>query len=303
MIRFLFIVLVGSALAMVTPAGPAVLAKPQDPSGLRVLLVGNSYTRFNLLPTLVSRIGRSVPEGPAMKVEMVAKGGYTLRMHWQRREAVRRIRQRSFTHVVLQGHSLRPIDEAGEMTQYAERFVREIGATGASAILYETWARRSGASLYGRRPDLHGPLEMQGVVGDVYRRLATDLGARLAPVGSAFLAATFLDPEIGLYKNDGAHPSFAGSYLAASVIYGAVTGLDPRRATYEPWELGRGHAARLRQLAATTLSQAGRAKRPAPEERWPFPVRSDAPWAAVDLELDPIPVPVQFDRGNEAPPI
>lgn len=234
--------------------GPIASAAPEPgQAGLRVLLVGNSYTRFNVLPNLVRRVGRSVPDGPPLQVEMVAKGGYTLRMHWLRSEALQRIRHRHYTHVVLQDHSLRPIDRVDEMTEYVQRFSRAIEETGADTVLYETWPRRLNAPFYATRPDLSGPDRMYSMISDVYQRLAEAHGARVAPVGTAFVEASEADPDIGLYKRDGAHPSLSGSYLAACVIYGAVSGIDPREARYVPFPMVEEEAVRLRDLAATVL--------------------------------------------------
>lgn len=65
--------------------------------------------------------------------------------------------------------------------------------------------------------------------------------ALIAPVGFAFqtiydsMIAEGLDPEQGgskfanLYEADGSHPSPQGSYLAASVLVGIMTGKDPRQ--------------------------------------------------------------------------
>ena len=99
---------------------------------------------------------------------------------------------------------------------------------------------------------------MQAQIGQTYRRLALSYDARLAPVGTAFVAALERLPDLLLYRSDGAHPSMQGSYLAASVLYGAITGEDPRRASYCPHGMPKGVAARLRALAAAVLKEDAR---------------------------------------------
>src|SRR5262245_24090696 len=64
-----------------SPARPAArpAASRQDASRkpLRVLLVGNSYTNFNLLHMLIERIGESAG-GPRLHVEAEARPGFSL---------------------------------------------------------------------------------------------------------------------------------------------------------------------------------------------------------------------------------
>ena len=55
--------------------------------------------------------------------------------------------------------------------------------------------------------------------------------ATLSPSSSsmrfAFAKAIGRDPKVNLYNPDKRHPSLAGSYLAACVIYAAVHGKNP----------------------------------------------------------------------------
>lgn len=234
-------------------AAPQRRARAEVAEPTRVLFVGNSYTRFNLLPRLVRRLADSaqIP----MRVESVAKGGLTLRMHWLRREALGEIRRGGYSHVVLQAHSLDPVDRATEFEGYADRFKRAIDATGARTVLYETWARRGGDSLYRTHPELASERDMAAQVGEAYARLAGRLDASLAPVGQAFVHAREQAPELELYRADGRHPSWAGSYLAALVLYATLTGQDPRASTYTPWEVPEDVAIRLRALSFAALQR------------------------------------------------
>jgi len=51
--------------------------------------------------------------------------------------------------------------------------------------------------------------------------------ALVVPAGLAFAKAIGRDPKVNLYNPDKRHPSLAGSYLAACVIYAAVHGKNP----------------------------------------------------------------------------
>lgn len=267
------------ALLIVWASSGAIAERP----ALRVLLVGNSYTRFNIMPVLLQRVARSVPDGPRVEVEAVAHGGYTLRMHWRQREARARIRRRPYTHVVLQGHSLSPLQRREEMATYAARFGRLIDARSAHAVLYETWARAPEDRFYAKHA-IAGPDAMQARVVGAYQRLAADISASVAPVGRAFAAARDRAPSLPLLRKDGSHPTVQGSYLAALVLYAAVSGVDPARVTYHPWHVSAEQATELRavasQVAAGAAAAPGALARALPAQ---LPVR---PGSAMDAPMD-----------------
>jgi hypothetical protein len=52
-----------------------------------------------------------------------------------------------------------------------------------------------------------------------YELAAADVNGLLFPVAAAWVRAWELDPLLELYDPDGLHPSLAGSYLAALVMY------------------------------------------------------------------------------------
>ena len=59
-----------------------------------------------------------------------------------------------------------------------------------------------------------------------------------------------------LLDSDGEHPSLAGSYLQAVVVYGTVTNSDPRAlCTWVPKGLDDAHAALLREVAWHALQE------------------------------------------------
>ena len=94
---------------------------------------------------------------------------------------------------------------------------------------------------------------MHAEVSQVMEQLAVRLEAPLAPVGSAWLVARREDPTLALHRADGTHPALAGSYLSACVLYGTLTGRDPREASYRPYPLSRARARRIREIAAAAL--------------------------------------------------
>lgn len=263
--RLLFAISVLVCITAVLLHGPVRAANDDAPRGsLNVLLVGNSYTRFNLLPTLLQRVADS-SQGLQMQVSALARGGYTLRRHLRLSGVQGVIAHGHFSHVVLQGHSLRPIDRAQEMEEAVTELYGLIEAAGAKTVLYETWARRQGALFYRQRPEWRTPDQMQARIGSTYRGLARRLGIAMAPVGSAFMLAGARRDALSLYRPDGAHPGIGGSYLAACVLFGAISGRDPRATSYRPAALSEAEAQQLRNLAALALQAERHPIQPAPQ--------------------------------------
>jgi hypothetical protein len=108
-----------------------------------------------------------------------------------------------------------------------EAVARELGAT---PTLYMTWAKK-------KWPD------QAAVISAAYREVGDELTSPVAAVGDAWVVARKQRPDLDLYVSDGSHPSPAGSYLAACVIYATLTGRSPVGAPREVWGLpwnGRG---------------------------------------------------------------
>ena len=57
--------------------------------------------------------------------------------------------------------------------------------------------------------------------------MATEVGARLAPVGLAWEKAQQSDPDLDLFHPDARHANPAGAYLTACVFYTVLLGESP----------------------------------------------------------------------------
>ncbi|MFK7988392.1 MAG: hypothetical protein AB8I08_20390 [Sandaracinaceae bacterium] len=239
----------GLCVALLVAASPAV-AHADD--SLRVLFIGNSYTRFNDLPAMVEAAADSVPEGPRLQAERETHGGYNLRRHWRVERVRDLVANGGFQRVVLQPHSLSPLNETDELSEYAARFQAHASAAGADVVLFQTWARHPESPAY-RRLDVDDATAMNARIETVYSRLGEALDAPVAPVGDAWRRALTEDPELELHRDDGTHPAVTGTYLSALVLYGTLTGVDPRRVEWRHWQIPRRRAARIRQIAAETL--------------------------------------------------
>jgi hypothetical protein len=210
---------------------------------LRVLFIGNSYTYYNDLPVTVGSLAASLP-GPRIEPTMIATGGMTLQWHFAAGKATAAIDEGGWDVVILQeqsnlgGGTVNGESRLSPPTIFHEsvrKFVPRIRAAGATPLLMMTWARRD-------RPQEQAPLT------DAYRRIGEELNVPVAPVGLAWAAARSRWPYLDLFVEDGSHPNPGGSYLAACVLYVALTGRDPRGGATAP-DVAPELAARLQSVA------------------------------------------------------
>lgn len=189
-------------------------ADQKDSGKLRVLFIGNSYTYFNNLPELLAQLAVSAKPPQHIETQMVVRGGWTLKMHWEDGAALKALQQDKWDYVVLQEQSLLPINDPETMHNYARLFDAEIKKSGAKTIFYLTWARQD-------HP------EMQGKLNDAYMSIARELGALVAPVGMAWQNAFKENSKTVFHIEDKSHPNAAGSYIAACVLYATIYGKSP----------------------------------------------------------------------------
>ena len=90
---------------------------------------------------------------------------------------------------------------------------------------------------------------MQTQMAQNYINIASELDALLAPAGIAFMRCSSEYPEIELWDEDGNHPSPAGTYLAACVLYQVLYDQSPSELDYTA-ELDRQTASKLQLVAA-----------------------------------------------------
>jgi hypothetical protein len=193
---------------------------------LRVLFVGNSYTVFNNLPDLVAAIAAADPDGPIIVPMLVTRGGATLRWHLENGSALKSLATGKWDFVVLQEQSLlggdfkdgkAVVGDPSEFHASTREWAARIRAVGATPILYMTWARREPADA----------ARVQKALADAYLGIGKELGVKVAPVGLAWAETRRRLLTLDLHIWDGSHPTPAGSYLAAAVIYATLTARSP----------------------------------------------------------------------------
>ncbi len=222
------------------------------PSELHVLFIGNSYTYVNDLPGMLSKIAASAGTPPTITTDEVVQGGATLQDHWDNGLAQPKIMKGGYTHVVLQGQSLEALTWGPQSPffDYAQQFGDLIVDAGAQPTLFVTWARAAGDPIYGPGGSFVSPRQMQDELDIGYTQVA-ELWPEsvVACAGEAFQLSNAQYPNIVLQQSDLSHPTVAGTYLAASTFYVALTGRPVPDQSEVPAGLSAGDAANLREVA------------------------------------------------------
>jgi hypothetical protein len=99
-------------------------------------------------------------------------------------------------------------------TEFAKKGADTARAHGARPVFFMSWA-------YADKP------EMTAQLAEAYTVAGNANDALVIPAGLAFARAVSKQPELNLYAPDKRHPSLAGTYLAACVVFSALTGRSP----------------------------------------------------------------------------
>jgi hypothetical protein len=174
--------------------------------------VGNSLTQTNDLPGMVAALASAAGVN-RFRYQEVALGGSSLQDHWANGGAVTAIEGDRWDVVVLQQGPSSLESSRLNLIEYAGLFAAKIRERGARPALYMVW------------PDL---TTSNGTNWDAVTRSYTDaavaVDGMLFPAGEALRAIHASEPGIPVFAGDQFHPSRAGTYLAALVIIGALTG-------------------------------------------------------------------------------
>lgn len=190
------------------------LSAPKAP--LRTLFIGNSHTYKN--GGIYWHVGRmaaaSEPRLPFTSDSETISGA-TLERHFQR-DSQGPIPEGNYDVVVLQGHIPRTRDpDATSFLKYARLFDTIISAFGAETVFFMSWTH----------PDFP-EVKLKDIIA-AHRKIAAETGAKVAPVAVAMRNVHRHRPDLEMLAADGVHASWAGSYLAAAVMYATIFERSP----------------------------------------------------------------------------
>jgi hypothetical protein len=289
--------LAGSTLVALVSLGLAAVLAQSAPS---VLFIGNSFTfgagspvRFYRADTVTDLNSEGIGGVPALfksftvqaglnyEVALETRGGAGFEFHLENKLPV--INSRSWDKVVMQGQSTLDLTKPGDPTKLIATSRQLADALRGrnpkvELFLMATWSRAD--QIYPQKGAWFGkPIET--MAHDV--RVGNDKAAAGAgiktviPVGEAWtraMQAGVADPnpydgieagKIDLWTYDHYHASTSGYYLEALVVFGTLTGRDPRSlgdSECSAFELGmdKPQVTALQQVAFDQLAAAGAVK-------------------------------------------
>lgn len=284
-------------LGLIVAVSSVTLLAGAQSARTSVLFIGNSFTfgdgspvRFYRASSVTDLNDQGIGGVPALfkafatqagldiDVSLETEPGSGFEFHLAKKEAV--LGSRAWDTVVMQGQSMMDNDRPGDSTklvttsrQLADLLRRRNAKT--ELYLTATWSRAD--QTYPEKGAWHRkPIEaMARDVRAGYDKAAAGAGVkRVIPVGEAWTRAMktgVADPnpydgvdvgKISLWTHDHYHASTAGYYLEALMIFGSLTGRDPRMlgdVECTAFELGlqRSLVTSLQQVAYDELAAAG----------------------------------------------
>ena len=186
-------------------------------------------------------------------------GGQTMAGHASNVTSLSKIASREWDYVVLQSQSQEPSfppsQVANDVFPYAERLTDSIrnNTSCGTPLFFMTWGRKNGDALNcAAYPPICTYEGMQERLRESYMEMASTNQGRVSPVGMAWKRVREEYPEIDLYTQDESHPSYAGSYLAASVFYCSIFQKSCELSDFMG-SLDSTTASRLRTIASETV--------------------------------------------------
>lgn len=240
-------------------ADQTISDQPQaDQRTIRVLLVGNSYTKRNDLGGMIQKIGES--RGVRMSVSTLAKGMASLsdfadQKSYLGKQLRRMLENEQWDYVILQEKRLRPLTDADGMKKDVKKLCRMIRKAGASPMLYIIWAPQTGYRDYRNYSKLVSDRkDYQRKLTAANKKAAKAAGAKLIPAGDALIRAETKLPRLKFEEKDGHHPNLKGSYVAACTIYSALTGKSAYGSGTYTAGISKKTAMQIQRIAWHTLS-------------------------------------------------
>jgi hypothetical protein len=217
-----------------------------------ILFVGTSRMSTNRLPAMVRAVADSADAPVKYQVRMWAPGGQSLIDH-VKNETVRQLLAQRWDRVILQAQSREQMDGRmrADFADYGRRLVALAREAGSPSSLIVNWTY--GEALFRDYPGMRD--EVHGVIQADHRTLARESGADLVNVGRVWKQVEEARPGLAL-TTDGNHPSVAGTYVYALMVYAHLSAADVRAVRYVPDGVSEAEARVLRELVADHLASA-----------------------------------------------
>lgn len=236
-----------------TYSSTAAAVSPDDGTGegtkpgedaLRVLIVGNSFSRSQVSSTVTYSVERSLvelaaAEGRNLEVATLAHGGaklsYYAGMNENRisyhKELVTLLVNEKWDYIIFQEQTTGSIEHFEDLTAPAVEKLQhtvKLFQPQATMLLYMNAAFSDGEPIkVNGTPRLLTTGEMELYLAAAFKELEHRFGVEAVMVGMHSYRINTLYPEINLVRVDKRHPTYTGYYLAACCFYNRIYGIVP----------------------------------------------------------------------------
>ncbi|MBE6597645.1 MAG: hypothetical protein E7641_08270 [Ruminococcaceae bacterium] len=195
----------------------------------KILFIGNSYTYYNGMPTeIFAKMCESA--GISVSVRAITKGGESLlghatEGHPRYDEIEEAFASEHFDYLILQEQSNTPAVKREAYFEGLEHFIKKGQKNGATVFLYGTWRKKEGHNAYEKYSLTKG--ELSEKLNDAFSEAAKIYGVGVAFVDPPFIEAENTPNLPDPYNEDGSHPTYVGSFIAALTIIKTIFGISP----------------------------------------------------------------------------
>ncbi len=204
------------------------ISKAQDTT--KVLFIGNSFTYYNNMPQLFQDYATAANK--PVYFAMHAPGGISVgdisqgtSAHMNNPVVYSLINSMKWDYVVIQDNQGRFILDSAQFPSSSLvikghlMLMDSIKANNSCAkvLWFGGWAMKNGYPPYGNT----GPESIKRILCN-YRVLNDTAKEIVSPIGEAWIKAITNIPATNLWDSDDTHPSLAGSYLTAAVVFHTI---------------------------------------------------------------------------------
>ena len=191
----------------------------QDKNTENILFIGNSFTFYWNLPLVVEAMANE--RNYNYDINQSTASSSSLKDHWLENYELKSktlIATGKYDRVVLQDHSLNPLQNLVESRMYFTDFIEWIIANNGTPYIYATWMYKD---ISNNNYDALDPIQ------HALKPLVDKTGSVMVPIDQAFRVFQQSHPNIPIFMSDNKHPSPVGTYLAACVYFRIFTGESP----------------------------------------------------------------------------
>lgn len=224
---------------------------PEVGSRPKILFVGNSHIFYNNLSLMFLNIVNS--QGHKSNVKELSSGYYSLKQYADPEDQggallEKTLAKEKWDFVILQENTSMALSNAAQEEMFPPSRVldEKIKAAGGQSVFLMTWAPKDGMKIGFKQQKRE---VIQADLAGSYITISDELDALLAPAGIGFMRCAEAYPDIELWDSDRQHPSQAGSYLAACILFSVIYQESPVDCAYIS-ELDRDVALKLQNIAA-----------------------------------------------------